>query len=106
MKPVKTKRELRNELNQQMEQYLRQGGKVKEVSRGISGRDVNAPLVNVFPSQQGSEPRTPVSEVVAAIEARRKPAPPPPKSQRKPRQRKKVVLDDFGQPLRWEWVEE
>jgi hypothetical protein len=43
-------------------------------------------------------------EVVAAIEARKKP--PLPQKPKKLRPRKKVILDDFGQPLRWEWVEE
>lgn len=105
MKPTKTKREIRDELSQQMNEYLHHGGSVREVPRGISGREnANAPLVSIF---EGNNPedRTPLPDVVAAIEARRKPLAPP-KSNRKPRPRKKVILDDFGQPLRWEWVEE
>lgn len=106
MKPTKTKRELREELNQQMSEYLHHGGSVNEVPRGISGREnANAPLVSIFDGQ-GSEDRTPLPDVVAAIEARRKPHIPLHKSTRKPRPRKKMILDDFGQPLRWEWVEE
>jgi hypothetical protein len=105
MKPIKTKHELREELNQQVEEYLQHGGTVNEVATGVSGRDINAPFVNIFPAQPGAEPRTPVGELVAAIEARRKPTPPP-KHPRKLRPRKKIILDDFGQPLRWEWVEE
>jgi hypothetical protein len=106
MKPTKTKRELREELSRQINDYLGHGGAVKEVPRGISGREnANAPLVSIFDGQS-AEDRTPVPEVVAAIEARRKPQPPVHKSNRKPRPRKKVILDDFGQPLRWEWVEE
>lgn len=104
MKPTKTKRELRDELQQQMKDYLQKGGAVSAVAQGISGReDTHAPLASIF-SGQGSEDRTLVPDVVAAIEARRKPG--HLKPLRKPRPRKKVILDDFGQPLRWEWVEE
>lgn len=106
MKPIKTKRELRAELNQQINEFLGHGGSVKEVPRGVSGReDAHGPLVSIFDGQSG-EDRTPIPEVVAAIEARRKPQAPAHKSARKLRPRKRVILDDFGQPLRWEWVEE
>ncbi|HTF83882.1 MAG TPA: hypothetical protein VL987_04815 [Cellvibrio sp.] len=106
MKPIKTKRQLRDELNQQVSEFLGHGGAVKEVPRGVSGREnAHGPLVSIFDGQ-GAEDRTPVPEVVAAIEARRKPQVPLHKSQRRPRPRKRVILDDFGQPLRWEWVEE
>lgn len=106
MKPTKTKRQLREELDQQINEFIVHGGSVREVPRGLSGREnAHGPLVSIFDGQ-GSEDRTPVPEVVAAIEARRKPQPPIHKSNAKPRPRKRVVLDDFGQPLRWEWVEE
>jgi len=103
MKPTKTRRELHNELEQQVAEFLNTGGQVSEVPRGLSGRPyANGPLVSIFEGTS-HEDRTPLPDVVAAIEARKKP-----QQQRlqKPRPRKKVILDDFGQPLRWEWVEE
>ncbi|MBE8716772.1 hypothetical protein [Cellvibrio polysaccharolyticus] len=104
MKPTKTKREIRNELQEQIDAFLHQGGAVAEIPRGISGReDTSAPLRHVFIGPP-SEDRTLVSDVVAAIESRKKPAPHRPTH--KPRPKKKIILDDFGQPLRWEWVEE
>ena len=103
MKPTKTRRELHDEVQQQIDDFLNQGGAVNEVPRGLSGRPYsNAPLISIFEGQ-GHEDRTPVPDVVAAIEARRKPQIVKP---HKLRPRKKVILDDFGQPLRWEWVEE
>jgi hypothetical protein len=103
IKPTKTRRQLHQELEEQVQQYLNEGGQVNEVPRGLSGRmDNNGPLVVLF--EGGShEDRTPVPDVVAAIEARKKPSL---TKSRKLRPRKKVILDDFGQPLRWEWVEE
>ena len=103
IKPTKTRRQLHQELEEQVRQYLNEGGKVSEVPRGLSGRmDNNGPLVVLFEGNS-HEDRTPVPDVVAAIEARKKPLLTKPK---KSRPRKKIILDDFGQPLRWEWVEE
>ena len=104
MKPTKTRRQLQGELEQQIQDFLTQGGAVNEVPRGISGRPYgNGPLISIFEGS-GQENRTPLPGVVAAIEARKRPL--SSVKPHKPRPRKKVILDDFGQPLRWEWVEE
>ena len=103
MKPTKTRRELHSELQQQINDFLKQGGAVSEVPRGLSGRPLaNGPLITLFDGQS-HEDRTPLPDVVAAIEARKHPQI---MKTRKPRPKKRVILDDFGQPLRWEWVEE
>lgn len=104
MKPTKTRRQLHNELEQQIQDFLNHGGKVNEVPRGLSGRaDAQGPLISIFEGTSHEE-RTLLPDVVAAIEARKKPQ--LHNKPRKPRPRKKVILDDFGQPLRWEWIEE
>ncbi len=104
MKPTKTKREIREEMDRQMRDYLAHGGAVNEVPQGMSGREDNrAPSVSIFHGQS-PENRTLLPEVVAAIEARRRP--PLLAKNHKPRPKKRVILDDFGQPLRWEWIEE
>ncbi len=104
IKPTKTRRQLHQELEAQIQEFLVQGGQVNEVPRGLSGRpDANGPLVSIFDGSS-QEDRTPLPEVVAAIEARKKPQ--LLQKTKKPRPRKRVILDDFGQPLRWEWVED
>nr|WP_324258199.1 hypothetical protein [Cellvibrio fontiphilus] len=104
IKPTKTRRQLHQELEEQIQEFLQQGGQVNEVPRGLSGRaDANGPLISIFDGSS-QEDRTPLPEVVAAIEARKKP--PVTAKPKKSRPRKKVILDDFGQPLRWEWVED
>lgn len=104
IKPTKTRRQMHQELEEQVRQYLDNGGHVNEVPRGMSGRmDTNSPLVVLFEGAS-HEDRTPLPDVVAAIEARKKPS--SLLKPKKPKPRKKVILDDFGQPLRWEWVEE
>lgn len=91
----------------QMDNFLSQGGEVTQVERGISGRE-NAlgPLKpGGFNFDEKKTPRTYVPEVVAALDARRNAKTEKPKKSRK-KARKKLIYDDFGEPLRWEWVED
>lgn len=110
MKLIPTKAELRQRLQEEMEAFLREGGEVHEVARGISGREPSPGPARPTPLQSHEErapreERVYLNEVVAAIEARRRPQ--PPKSGVRPkRPKKRLIYDDFGEPLRWEWVEE
>ena len=111
MKPPVSKADLRAELEREMERFMRQGGKVENIPAGISGKDPGDPPLflnrRLFIEPRGS--RTLVPEVVAAIEARRKLKPgrsPQPRRKRLPRPRRKLIYDDFGEPLRKVWVEE
>lgn len=108
MKRPITKAHIRTEIEQQVDDFLNQGGAVLEVERGISGRDnpdgpIRPGIGSAF--EQPKTGRTYIPEVVAAIDARRKPAAVKTKSARKS-PRKKMIYDDFGEPLRWQWVEE
>ena len=92
-----------------MARYLNRGGHVEKVPRGVSGRDEAMP--NVLPSRslfiEPSVERTPVPEVIAAIESRRgNKTKPPAKGKRRTQRHRKTVYDDFGEPLRHVWVEE
>lgn len=106
VKKPTTKADIRAEIEQQITDFLSRGGAVEQVQRGISGRDDSSgpikPDSTTF--QQPRAERTYVPEVIAALEQRRKTMGEksrPPK--RKPR--KKIIYDDFGEPLRWEWEE-
>src|SRR5690606_17536835 len=104
MKPTKTRRELHQEMQAQVDAFLREGGNVAEIPRGTSGRPYGqGPLVALVDGVS-QEDRTPLPGVVAAIEARKKPQPMP--KARPSRPKKIAILDDFGQPIRWEWVDE
>lgn len=109
MKTPEPKTDLRAEIEAQTQAYLERGGAVKAIARGMSGRDDGREPLAAFRNftPRPREERTYVPDVVAAIEARRK----QPKPKHKPRPSKatgfvrKPVLDDFGEPIRWEWVE-
>lgn len=107
MKPIPTKAELRSRLEAETEAFLREGGAVQEVPRGVSGREADAPATR--PDQAGEraprEERVYLNDVVAAIEARKRPQ--ASRGAVKPkRPKRRLIYDDFGEPLRWEWVEE
>ena len=106
-----TKAELRTQLERQTRRYLNKGGKVKKIPKGVTGAD---PLKGVplrwgglFAEPQSS--RTYLPEVVAAIETRRKDRlkrRPMRKRSRLPQPRRKVIYDDFGEPIRKVWVDD
>ncbi|WP_207063984.1 hypothetical protein [Motiliproteus sp. SC1-56] len=104
MKRGPTKAELRDEIARQVRDYLGEGGEIDEVERGASGLD----KTELPPRPEFTQPRqsrTPVPEVVAAIEARKRPPQRPKRPSRK-QPRKKAIYDDFGEPIRWIWAED
>lgn len=109
MKKIITKRDIRTEIEKQIDDYLNQGGEVEAVPQGVSGREsADGPIRAAQGAfQEPKQERTYVPEVVAALDARKqakkKPAPAK-KSGSRPR--KRIIYDDFGEPLRWEWVED
>jgi hypothetical protein len=106
MKPLKTKAQIRDEIQRQIAAYINEGGNVAAIPQGTSGREptTQAPLPISFDKTHTE--RTPVTAVISAIEERRhnKGVKKPLRRANKPR--KKLIYDDFGQPLRWQWVEE
>ena len=111
MKKSVSKADLRDELQQETERFLQRGGKVDEIPQGISGKNPgDAPLFlnrRLFIEPRAT--RTLVPEVVAAIEARRKDRfkrKPSRKGSRLQQPRRKIIYDDFGEPLRKVWIED
>jgi hypothetical protein len=100
-----SKKDLRNDLDAEVEAFLQDGGNISEVERGKSGLDHAKPWINPFKSSESekAQSRTPVPEVVAAIDLRKQSK--TSKSARPKRAEKRWIYDDFGEPLRWEWVD-
>ena len=108
MKKPPSKTDLRERLQQQTADFLSSGGKVREFQAGDSAydRDEAPPPAPLFETRRAE--RTPLTEVVAALDARReaKGARTKVVRRRTPKRRRQVVYDDFGEPLRVVWVEE
>jgi len=97
MKPTKTKAQIRAELDAQMGNFLSDGGAIQQHVRGESGRQANEPLHPTI--ERNPQERTPVLDEIKAIEARRNQKVIPPK--RNNGHQKTLIMDDFGEPLRW-----
>ena len=108
LKKPPSKQDLRRRLSQQTDKFLSSGGSIQELARGESAYERNEipPPAPLFTDAKVA--RTPLTDVVAALDARRAPKRPQKKVSRQsaPRQRKQVVYDDFGEPLRVVWVED
>lgn len=109
-KPV-SKAEVRAALEAETERFLKQGGEVTDIPRGLSGKEPGDQ--SVFHNRrlfiEPRAPRTEIPEVLAALDARRKPSrgrTAQRKRSRLPQPRRKVIYDDFGEPLRRVWTEE
>lgn len=103
MKHVPTKAQVRSELEEQIQHFLKDGGQVNAIPRGQSGHTDNR---NVFGSMGSNPPRqerTPLDHVVKDLDARKQPQA---QQNKHRRPRKKLITDDFGEPLRWVWVED
>jgi|SRR5210317_130256 len=103
MTPRKTKAELRAELQAQVEAFVRSGGEVKHIPRGQSGVAQGELIRPVFNDGKPRETRTPCDDVVKSIDARRLAKEQPGLIKKLRRPKRKVIYDDFGEPLREVW---
>lgn len=104
MKPIKTKAEIRAEIDAQIHQYLDGGGQVNKIPSGISGYAQEENIFAKSPDNHPKQSRTPLDDVVRALEARKKlKASKSSKPSNKPT--RLLIKDDFGEPIRWVWRE-
>ncbi len=108
MQKPPTKAELRKRLERDLEAFVSSGGDVKEVPRGVSGRETGAGMIkpDSWHMEKSQGERTQIPDVLNAIDARKAPKQNSRATVKKKRARKKLIYDDFGEPLRWVWVEE
>ncbi len=105
MSPVKvrnSKEQQRYRLERDMERFLSEGGSISEVPNGVSGADAvsgKGHQTVLFNGPRQAQ-RTDLSQVAATIDSRKH----KPRRQRlNARPQRKLVYDDFGEPLRWVW---
>ncbi len=101
----RSKSDIRKELERQVQDYVRDGGEIKRVRPGESGVEDGAAFQPPFSDGRPAQTRTPAMDVLAAIDARRKQPKQKPKPAPRQQPRKKVIYDDFGEPLREVWVD-
>ncbi|PCJ90609.1 MAG: hypothetical protein COA46_10625 [Porticoccaceae bacterium] len=104
MKKIPTKADLRVELQRQMNNYARLGGEIQQIPTGVSGRENPHESLKIPLFNEPKINRTPVPEVIAALDTRRSQK----TTKKKPEKsvpQEKIIYDDFGEPLRKVWVD-
>jgi len=103
------KADLRNDLDRDIESFLARGGRIINVETGETALESSAAPLRTPIFNEPRTSRTPLDEVVATLDERRKmqlKRTPKPKRGRKPLPRKRVIYDDFGEAVRTVWSEE
>jgi hypothetical protein len=100
---LKTKKEVREEMEREISQYLTGGGAIDEIQQGISGRENNSNLNQTTPFIEGEKKtRTPLTDEIKSLEERKNKKKITSSSQVH-RPKKRIIYDDFGEPIREVW---
>ena len=102
-----SKQSLRRELRRKTEEFLSRGGEIKQHNAGETGEPADKPRArSVFVSAQPCQTRTYVNDAVSALDSRKKSKKSGPVKKPSKGPQKKIIYDDFGEPLREVWSEE
>ena len=102
MMKLKTKHQIRKELQDEINQFLSTGGSIEQIAQGQSGKELGANLNQAIPFTEEKQSRTLLTEEIKALDERKNNKEKPAKTS--PTQpRKKIIYDDFGEPLREVW---
>lgn len=103
MRKRPSKKQLRDQLKHDIDDYINQGGSVHELPKGATGL-AGGRSINAIAFERAPEGRTPVENVLKTIDQRREQT----KKSHKPthqKPKKKIIYDDFGDPIRIVWEE-
>ena len=109
-KELSFKARQRAQLQRQVDEFLANGGAIQQVPPGASGAPPGNPWrQQPFSTHRSGErtERVSLDHVLATLEARKqahRQKPPRIKARRGPK--RKLIYDDFGEPLRWQWIDE
>lgn len=102
-----SKQSMRRELRRKTEEFLSRGGEIKHHRAGETGEPADKPRSRaVFVSAEPRQTRTYVNDVVSALDSRKKQKVAKPSGKTIKRPTKKIIYDDFDEPLREVWVED
>ena len=102
-----SKNKTRDDIQRKTEEFLSRGGEIKQHNRGETGEPADKPRAkSVFVSSQPRQTRTYINDVVSALDNRKKKKVLPKVSATTKRAKKKVIYDDFGEPVREVWTKD
>ena len=103
-----SKQSIRDELRRKTEEFVSRGGEIKQHTPGESGESVSPGKHRaVFVTGEPRQSRTYVNDVVSALDGRKQKKIVAKTANRpSPRPVKKIIYDDFGEPLREVWSDQ
>lgn len=105
IKPKTTKKDTRKELESLVDQFIKAKGEIQQVNMGESGLVDGKYNTSHIGFNEPKQDRTPLNHVVAALQQKKSQKTLSPSTSVKRRPKKKIIYDDFGDPLRWVWEE-
>ena len=102
---VGSKRILRQDILRKTEEYLSRGGEIKKYRAGESAARADIPRKKAEFVGPSLSYQNDLNEVILAIDKRRTNLRNAPSVPSRSTPRKKVIYDDFGEPLREVWIE-
>ena len=108
IKPKTTKKETRTELESLVDQFIKAKGEIQQVDMGESGLIDGKYNTSHMGFSEPKQDRTPLNHVVATLQQKKHNKSHSPSTQSKPKKKptKKIIYDDFGDPIRWVWEDE
>ena len=82
------------------------GGEIEQYGPGVTGEPADKPRArSVFVTPSPLKTRTYVNDVVASLDSRKKKSTVSPTKKPATRPKKKIIYDDFGEPIREIWID-
>jgi hypothetical protein len=100
---VKTKKQIRQELEDEINRFITSGGEIKDIEQGASGKEMGVNINSAIPLNAEKQTRTPLLDEVNALDERKKSKQESNKKATPTKPKKKIIYDDFGDPLREVW---
>lgn len=98
---------MRKELQSKTKEFLSKGGEIQRCDRGETAEPYDQPRnKSVFVTPSPLKTRTYLNDVVSRLDSRKKKNKQAPAA-KKPtaRPKKKIIYDDFGEPVREVWID-
>lgn len=105
LKKRPTKSEIRQSLDQQVEDFLSSGGEVNAVDNGVSGDNQFNPWQTPLFLKGTQQDHTPITHLYKVIDGRKRKQTQSSAKKQNRKPTKELIYDDFGEPLRWVWKE-
>jgi len=102
-----SKKMVREELHRKTKEFLSKGGEIRRCDHGETGQPFDKPRnKSVFVTPSPSKTRTYLNDVISRLDSRKKKNKKPIVSKKiRPVPKKKVIYDDFGEPVREIWID-